>query len=69
MALELTNDGNPSLPSFWPSIASASAQLSRRRRAAGRVRFASPAVLGPASPGFVSHRRPNRSQAPKGALW
>ena len=69
MALELTIDGNPSLPSFWPSIASASEQLSRRRRSGGRVRSANPAVLGLASPAFVGHRRPDRSQAPKGSLW
>ena len=51
-----TIHGKPSYASFWPSIATASAQLSQRRFArAGRVPVSSgnPAVHGPASPGSV----------------
>lgn len=65
----VTIEGNAALASFWPSIASASAQLSRRRRSAGRVLSTNPAVLGLASPGFVGNRGPDRSPAPRKGLW
>jgi len=63
MAAEVvTIEGNAALASFWPSIASASAQIRRRRHSQrGQVQSGNPAVavLGP--PVLLGHRRLDRS--------
>ena len=52
-------EGKTSYVSFWPSIASVSAQL--RDPHPGRVRSGNPAVPGLASPGFSGRRRSGQS--------
>lgn len=59
----LTLGLNPKLPGFWPSIASASAQLAGRRRSQLRRsgRTGNPAVLGRPSPDVLHHGSIDRS--------
>ena len=65
----LTTEGKTSYASFWPSIASASTQLSRRRHPhPGRMRSGNPAVPGLAPPGYIGGSTLGRSATPKGGF-
>jgi EAL domain-containing protein (putative c-di-GMP-specific phosphodiesterase class I) len=61
-APQLTVVRDPALPSFWPSLTSASAQIQRRQRSrAGRVQSGFPAAIGRTASAPVRDRRIDRS--------